>query len=146
MVVAEKFYLKRLNRSSTCQRLLYRAVSLPLDQGREPFIGGAYPPVVPVTDEISSDGGSVPPLSFFLCRIFHRWALPSSVPTCFRTVHCHGSVLLRCSCFGKCRAYLLGSYARSRNRMWHGSEIRMGRKIFFINRVWRNVTKHDIFI
>jgi hypothetical protein len=32
-------------------------ISLPLKHRREPLIGGAYPPVIPTTDEISSDEG-----------------------------------------------------------------------------------------
>ncbi len=41
-------------------------ISLPLDHRREPLIGRAYSPVVPITDEISPDEG----FQFLYCHSF----------------------------------------------------------------------------
>lgn len=94
--------------SSRAQRFV---ISLSFYHRRKPFISRTYPPVVPITDEISRWGFSVPPLSFFLCRTFHRWVPPSYVPTCFHTLHCHGSVRRRYSCTGECSNRLSVSLA-----------------------------------
>ena len=49
--------------SSSIQRFI---ISLPLDHRRKPLIGRAYPPVVPITDEISPDEG----FRFLYCHSF----------------------------------------------------------------------------
>ena len=90
--------------SGSIQRFI---VSLSFDHRREPLIGGAYPPVVPISDEISKDEGlhflhchflcMMPPIEEFL---FHprphafascvvMAASPGAVHTLKNTVFCN---------------------------------------------------------